>query len=97
MPPNLLLLVKIIALALLLTNHQRLLPDPFLPFLPVLDLLPGAAFQLTVKTVFVCASVALLFNRAVRWSSLALGASILISVVASKAYYGNNKTFAGLL
>lgn len=97
MPPNLLLLVKIIALALLLTNHARLLPDPFLPFLPVFDTVPGAAFQFSVKAVFVCAAVALLFNRAVRWSSLALGAAILISVVASKAYYGNNKTFAGLM
>ena len=97
MPPNLLLLVKIIALALLLTNHQRLLPDPFLPFLPVLNLLPGAAFQFTVKAVFIGAVFALLLNRAVRWSSLALGASILISVVASKVYYGNNKTFAGLM
>lgn len=97
MPPNLLLLVKIIALALLLTNHARLLPDPFLPFFTAFDTLPGSAFQFTVKAVFLGAAVALLFNRAVRWSSLALGASILISVVASKAYYGNNKTFAGLM
>ena len=97
MPPNLLLLVKIIALALLLTNHTRLLPDPFLPFLPVLDSLPRAVFQYIVKSLFVCAAIALLLNRAVRWSSIALGASILISVVASKAYYGNNKTFAGLM
>lgn len=97
MPPNLLLLVKIIALALLLTNHARLLPDPFLPFLTMFDAVPGAAFQFSVKVIFICAAVALLLNRAVRWTSLALGASILISVVASKAYYGNNKTFAGLM
>jgi predicted DCC family thiol-disulfide oxidoreductase YuxK len=41
--------------------------------------------------------VALLFNRHVRLSALVLGASILLGVVASKAYYGNNKTFCGLV
>src|SRR5207247_4597316 len=33
----------------------------------------------------------------VRASCLALGAVILIGVVSSKAYYGNNKTFCGLI
>ena len=42
-------------------------------------------------------AVALLFNRSVRASCLALGGVILIGVVSSKAYYGNNKTFCGLM
>jgi len=97
LPVNLLLCAKLIALTLLVTNHVRLLTDPFLPFLPILDRIPHALFQRTVQVVFVASAVALLFNRRVRLSSLILGATILLSVVASKAYYGNNKTFCGCI
>ena len=98
LPANLLLMAKLIALCLLLTNHVRLLPDPFLPFVPVFDWIGApAAFQLALQVVFVISAVALLFNRWVRASCLALGGSILIGVISSKAYYGNNKTFCGLI
>ncbi|MFN7935942.1 MAG: DCC1-like thiol-disulfide oxidoreductase family protein [Bryobacteraceae bacterium] len=97
LPVPLLLMAKLIALAFLLTNHVRLLPDPFLPFLPVLDQLgPGHVFQRAVQTVFVVSAVGLLFNRRVRTCCLLLGGSVLLSVVASRAYYGNNKTFCAL-
>ena len=36
LPVPLLLAVKLIAVALLLTGHARLLPEPFLPFIPAL-------------------------------------------------------------
>jgi predicted DCC family thiol-disulfide oxidoreductase YuxK len=97
LPPNLLLMAKLIALTLLLTNHVRLLPDPFLPFIPGLDRLPGPTFRLVLQTVFVGSAVALLFNRAVRASSLVLGLTILLAVGSSKAYYGNNKFFCGAM
>jgi predicted DCC family thiol-disulfide oxidoreductase YuxK len=98
LPTNLLLMAKLIALCLLLTNHVRLLPDPFLPFLPVFDQTGSpAAFQRALQVVFVLSAVALLFNRSVRVACLALGGSILIGVISSKAYYGNNKTFCGLI
>ncbi len=98
LPVPLLVMAKVIALCLLLTNHVRLLPDPFLPFIPGLDGLVSAnVFQITLQTVFVVSAAALLFNRVVRIACLALGGSILLSVVASKAYYGNNKTFCGLI
>ncbi len=98
LPTNLLLMAKLIALTLLLTNHVRLIPDPFLPFLPVFDRIGSPpAFQSALQTVFLAAAVALLFNRYVRASCLALGGAILIGVISSKAYYGNNKTFCGLI
>lgn len=98
LPANLLLMAKLIALCLLLTNHVRLIPAPFLPFLPLFDRIPNpAAFQVGLQLVFVASALALLFNRSVRASSLLLGAVILIGVVCSKAYYGNNKTFCGLM
>ena len=47
--------------------------------------------------VFVIAALALMLNRRVRLASLVLGSTMLLAVVSSKAYYGNNKTFCGLM
>lgn len=95
MPVPLLLMAKLVALCLLFTNHVRLLPEPFLPFLPFFDGVPY--FQITLKTVFILSAVLLLFNRWVRVTSFLLGLVILLGVLSSRAYYGNNKTFTGLL
>jgi predicted DCC family thiol-disulfide oxidoreductase YuxK len=91
-------MAKLIALALLLTNHVRLLPDPFLPFIPGLDrAVAGSVFQIALQSIFVVAAVALLFNRWVRASALVLGTTMLLGVLSSRAYYGNNKTFCALI
>ena len=97
LPTELLILVKVLALVVLLVNHVRILPDPWLPFVPGIDRLPPLLFQRTLQTVFVVSALAILFNRRVRLASLALGATMLVAVVSSKAYYGNNKTFCGLM
>jgi predicted DCC family thiol-disulfide oxidoreductase YuxK len=97
LPTNLVIMVKAIAIALLLTRHFLLLPDPFLPFIPGMDLVPGAFFQRGMQVLMVGAAVALLLNVKVRLTSFLLGMSLLLSVVASKAYYGNNKTFCALM
>lgn len=98
MPVPVLLMAKLIALCLLLTNHVRLLPDPFLPFIPGLDHLGSPlVFQRALQGLFVVSALALLFNRSVRLSCLVLGGAMLMGVLASKIYYGNNKTFCGLM
>ena len=97
LPTNLVIMVKAIAVALLLTRHFLLLPDPFLPFIPGMDLIPGAWFQRGVQVLMVSGAIALLFNVRIRLASLLVGMSLLLGVVASKAYYGNNKTFCGLM
>lgn len=97
LPTELAILVKVLALVVLLVNHVRILPDPWLPFVPGIDRLPPILFQRTLQTVFVVAALAILFNRRVRLASLVLGATMLLAVVSSKAYYGNNKTFCGLM
>lgn len=97
MPPNLLLMCKIIALAILATRHFRILPDPFLPFIDGLDRFADpATFRVVLQTTAVVSALALLCNRSVRVNALVLGSCLLIGVVSSKAYYGNNKTFCGL-
>jgi predicted DCC family thiol-disulfide oxidoreductase YuxK len=98
LPTNLLLMAKLIALCLLLTNHVRQIPDPWLPFVSAFDWIGSpAGFQRVLQVVFVVSAIALLFNRWVRLWCLLLGGSILIGVISSKAYYGNNKTFCGLI
>jgi hypothetical protein len=97
LPVNLAVLVKVLALVLLFTNHVRLLPDPWLPFIPALDRIPPLLFQRTLQTVFVAAALLIVFNRSTRRAALVLGATMLLAVVSSKAYYGNNKTFCGLM
>lgn len=98
LPVPVLLMAKLIAAALLLTGHWSLLPDPFLPFVPALDAFAfSKSFQTVLQTVFVASALALVFNRSVRASAAILGLSILLSVTASKAYYGNNKTMCGIL
>ena len=96
--PNVLLAAKLIAFCLLATNHLGVYPDePFLPFLPFLDALRAPfPFPLITKTVLIGSALALLFNRRVHIACLLLGGVIILGVVASKAYYGNNKLFCGL-
>lgn len=97
MAPNLLLMCKIIAVAMLGVNHWRELPTPFLPFVPGLDqLVDPATFQFTLRIVFFVSAAMLLLNRCVRLSAFTLGSCLLLAVVSSKAYYGNNKMFCGL-
>jgi hypothetical protein len=97
LPANLTILVKVLAIALLLTNHVRILPDPWLSFIPPIDAIPPLLFKRTLQTVFLVSALAIIFNRRLRVASLILGATMLLAVVSSKAYYGNNKTFCGLM
>jgi len=97
LPVNLAILVKVLALVLLVTNHVKILPDPWLPFIPFIDKFPPLLFQRTLQTVFVVSALSILFNRNIRRASVVLGTVILVAVVSSKAYYGNNKTFCGLM
>jgi hypothetical protein len=97
LPVNLTIMVKVLAIALLLTNHVQLLPDPWLSFIPAIDLIPSLPFKRTIQVIFVVSALAIVFNRRTRISATVLGSTMLLAVVSSKAYYGNNKTFCGLM
>jgi len=75
-------MAKAIAIALLLTKHFLLLPDPFLPFIPGMDRIPGVLFQRAVQILMVGAAAALLLNVRVRLTAFLLGMSLLLSVMA---------------
>ena len=97
LPKNLTIMVKTLAIAVLVVNHVRILPDPWLPFVPFLHLFPPVLFQKTLQTLFLVSALAIVFNRRLRLFSLVIGTTMLVAVVSSKAYYGNNKTFCGLM
>ena len=97
LPPQIVLLCRLLALTLLLTNHQSQIQTPFLPFLAIFDSLPPAIFQYTLKIALVIGALGLLFTRKTRTFATLTGITILLAVLSSRAYYGNNKTFAGLL
>ncbi len=67
LPTNIAILVKCLAIAVLLTNHVRLLPDPWLPFIPAISAIPGELFQRTIQVIFFVSALAILFNRRMQW------------------------------
>jgi predicted DCC family thiol-disulfide oxidoreductase YuxK len=97
LPPQLVLLCRLLALTLLLTGHVRLFQTPFLSFLPFLEDLPGVEFQRTLQVTVVAGSLALLFLPRLRLAALLTGTALLLAVLSSRTYFGNNKTFTALL
>ena len=98
LPPNLLLMAKILALCFILSGQIAALPDHFLPFLPVLDKAGSPAdFQRLLQATFLLGSVFLVFNIGVRTCCLVLGGVILLGILSSRPYFENNRTFTGCL
>jgi predicted DCC family thiol-disulfide oxidoreductase YuxK len=97
LPPQAVLLCRLLALALLLTWHPRQIQTPFVPFLPFFDDLPGVPFQRLLQAALVLGSLAILFTRHLRVAALVTGSALLLAVLSSRAYYGNNKLFTALL
>jgi len=96
LPAELLLAAKLLALVIIFRLVWRGLPDPFLPFVPVLDYLRhGAFFRLGLKVAVLASSVALLFNFRVRTACLVIGSAFLLGILASRLFFENNIMFLG--
>lgn len=96
MPPNVLLLAKLIAFCLVLKGYFSAIVTPFLPFLPILEVNPEA-FQQILQVAFVISIAALLFNIAPRSAALTLGLVMLLAIAASKPGYRNATVYAGCI
>ena len=97
LPTPLLLSAKLLVVTMLATGHIWTLPDPFLPFVPVLDRIGApAAFQWTLRLTFLAGSLAIVFNRSVRLASFVVGATMLIGIASSRLYWANNTFFSGV-
>lgn len=97
LPPQVVLVCRLLALALLLTDHRAQIQTPFLPFLDFFDALPPELFQRTLQTAIVLGALGTLFTTRIRTFAAITGVVILLAVLSSRAYYGNNKTFVGLM
>ncbi len=98
LPGNVLLLAKIVTLAFIATGQFRLFSRHFLPFLPIFDRLGSpAAFHWSLVTIFLAAAAALFYNAHVRTCCLVLGGVILISLLSSRAYFENNRTYCACI
>ena len=98
MPPNLLLMAKLVAVCFLISGQWAALPQPFLPLVSDLDDLgsPTTA-EVVLKASFVVAAALLLTNRTPRLASVALGIVIFVGMLASRNYIENNRFFVVLL
>jgi hypothetical protein len=98
LPDNVLLMAKVTTLAFIATGQFRLLSWHFLPFLRFFDRLGSpAAFHWTLVTAFLAAAAALFYNKHVRVCCFVLGGVILISLLSSRAYFENNRTYCACL
>lgn len=99
MRPNTLLLCKL--LFLLSAGHgvQRKFDDPYLPFVPIFDVLrdvPGL-LPAALSTAYWVAGAALLMNAWVRASAVTLGTTIILALLASRPLFQNHVFIIGCL
>ncbi|WP_299550911.1 HTTM domain-containing protein [Seonamhaeicola sp.] len=97
MQPNILLMCKLLTLMLIYQGFFDKLIDPFIPFIPWLDVfntVPGV-FKVSVRVLFISATVALFFNYWVRTASFVLGCIVILSQVASIPNYYNHVFVCG--
>jgi predicted DCC family thiol-disulfide oxidoreductase YuxK len=97
LPPNLLLMAKLIVLAIWL-QAELPLSTPFLPFFSFIDrIAQPQVFYVALVTTFAMGTALLFVNWRVREASLALGLTILTSLFASRPDYSNNLAYCGAL
>ncbi len=98
LPPEVVLLVRLIAIAWLVTGHALLFPRRSVPFFEFLAPLADSPLVGTAALALgaVCA-VELVVGKAVRVSALTLGALIFLTTLLSRTFFSNNRLFAAAL
>ncbi|WP_299271792.1 HTTM domain-containing protein [uncultured Psychroserpens sp.] len=92
MHSNVLLMCKLLLLLLIAHHMFFKISDPFIPFIPGLDMFntyPNV-FNYSLKIIFGLSAFALLFNIKVRTASLINGCVIILSILASKPLFFNH-------
>jgi hypothetical protein len=99
MPPNTLLMCKL--LVFLLTIHGFLsdIGDPHIPFIPILDYFRGwpGLFKYSLLVTFAISGIALFLNIRVRTAAIILGLTVILYILASKPGYRNHILIVGCL
>jgi len=98
LPPQLLLMAKMICLGLILRNYFNDLSQHHLPIIPVFDYMGTPEnFELTLKALFIFSSILIFFNTRVRLGCFILGMVFLIVPLSSHASYSNAKLLCGCI
>jgi hypothetical protein len=97
LPPQLLLMAKLLILGLILKDYHLGFPDVFAPFFEWMEIFPAPWYRRAFKLAFIVCGTALLFNRTVRVNCVVLGGLFLVATLSSKVYYRNAKVFVGVL
>ena len=88
LPPNLLLVAKLLVLGMLLRGYVGSLPEPWLPMWPIFDRLPRPdLYQRATQVIFVLGAVCLLLNRCVRSAAFACGLVFFLAPIASRTMF----------
>ena len=94
LPPNLLLVAKLIVVLLLVKGYFDKIHSPFLPLVSVFEDVPWPyAFKLGLQGIFVFASGALLLNVRVRTAAFLVGLVFLLVPVVARGSYTNGLFF----
>jgi hypothetical protein len=94
LPPNLLLMAKLIVVLLLVKGYFYKIHSPFLPLVPVFEYVPWPyAFRIGLQSVFVVASIALLLNVRVRTAAFLVGLVFLLVPLVTRGSYTNGLFF----
>ncbi|MCB0446981.1 MAG: HTTM domain-containing protein [Gelidibacter sp.] len=95
--PNVLLMCKLIVLLLLAHHIFAKIEDPFIPFIPALDIfhtIPNL-FKLVLRSLLVISVTTLFFNFYVRTSVIVIGSIVILSILASKPDFYNHTFICG--
>lgn len=96
-PANILLMAKLLVVVVVLKGEWAGLPERYLPMIPALDWIPGAAFEWILKGAFLLAATGLMVNRSVRTCCIILGVVFLLALLGTRGYYRNSKFFIALM
>ena len=97
LPPQLLLMAKLVVIALIVRRYWMGFPDVFAPMFRWMEVFPEPWFRYALTGAFLVAACGLLSNRAVRVNCVIIGSVFLLATLSSKVYYRNAKLFVGLL
>ena len=98
LPPNLLLAARLLTLCFIGTGQILHLSSHFLPFVPFFDRLGSpATFHWTLTAAFLFGTILLFFTRFGRTACLLLSSVLFVSLLSSRMYFENNRTFCACI
>jgi hypothetical protein len=87
LPPQLLLVAKLLVLSLFLNGYVQKLPERWLPMWRFLDALPSNGVRIALIAVFCTAGIALFLNCRVRMASFLAGLVFFLQPVVCRAHF----------